>query len=131
MQDLHIDRGYYPSQIRDGLLESKNLKVYPKIDFPNCQSFQLKPEQKFAATLYGYLYIPVSGKVKFHLESDDGSRLFINQDAMVYNDGDHAMQTKSKERYFNKGYHFFEIQYYNKQATGGLKFTGACLGKGK
>lgn len=65
----------------------------------------------FAQSFSGYINIPTDGVYEFSLLSDDGSRLFINDQLTVDNDGLHGTTTKSKEIALSKGFHKIQIEY--------------------
>lgn len=71
----------------------------------------------FAQQLTGYIMIPEDGIYTFTLESDDGSRLFINGVLTVDNGGFHSTASKSGEIALQKGYHKLVIDYI--QGSGG------------
>jgi hypothetical protein len=68
----------------------------------------------------GYIQIPESGFYQFILASDDGSRLIIDGERSVNNDGRHAIEEKYGYEILSAGLHTIEIQYF--QADGGDGF---------
>ncbi len=75
----------------------------------------------FAMTYTGYLEVPKTGVYRFHLTSDDGSRLDIGGQTVVSNDGLHDMVGQSGKAYLEKGLHRFTISYFQKDGGFGLK----------
>jgi signal transduction histidine kinase/CheY-like chemotaxis protein/ligand-binding sensor domain-containing protein/protocatechuate 3,4-dioxygenase beta subunit len=52
------------------------------------------------------------GKYTFHLESDDGSRLFINGQEVIENGGSHPMRVKEGEITLPAGEHHLKLEYF-------------------
>ncbi|MEI7729924.1 MAG: PA14 domain-containing protein [Verrucomicrobiota bacterium] len=71
----------------------------------------------------GFLRVPTDGKYTFFLESDDGSRLFIDGRQVVDNGGLHAMEEKSGEIELRSGEHEVRIDYYENDGQAGCKFS--------
>lgn len=69
----------------------------------------------------GNLSIPQTGGYVFWTESDDGSLLSIDGMPIVNNGGDHGMTEKSGAALLEKGWHTFQLVYYNSSGGGGLK----------
>ena len=69
-------------------------------------------ESHFALELMGKLKINKSGTYTFYTTSDDGSLLYINDQLVVNNDGDHGPMTRSGEITLKKGMHDFKIEYF-------------------
>jgi hypothetical protein len=81
--------------------------------------------QKFALTFDGYINILSDGVYGFFLNSDDGSKMVLDENEILINDGEHTRAIE-KGDYFalGKGYHKLHIEYF--QGTGRrpvLRFT--------
>ena len=63
------------------------------VNYPS--SFPLGYSENFCARYTGQVYAPSAGGVGFSLTSDDGSKLWVNGDLVVNNDGLHEMVTKT------------------------------------
>lgn len=63
------------------------------------------------------LIIPVAGEYTFYLNSDDGSKLYIDGGLVVDNDGLHPTQEKSATITLSKGVHMLDLWYYQGPAT--------------
>ncbi|WP_299625051.1 thrombospondin type 3 repeat-containing protein, partial [uncultured Tenacibaculum sp.] len=66
----------------------------------------------------GYLNITTPGNYNFYTTSDDGSKLFINGNEIVDNDGDHPAITATGSYYLSVGLHEVEVLFYE---NGGLE----------
>jgi hypothetical protein len=71
----------------------------------------------FGCSFTGYINIPVKGVFTFTLLSNDGSVLYINNEKIVDNDGAHTSEKNSGQAALEKGYHVFQLDYF--QAGGG------------
>jgi hypothetical protein len=84
-------------------------------------------KDKFALVLSGTIKIPKSGKYTFYLNSNDGSRLFIDDKLIVSNDGPHGALEKKNSLWLQKGKHLLRIQYF--QAGGGYHLELSISGE--
>jgi mono/diheme cytochrome c family protein len=73
----------------------------------------------FALRFEGYLQIDREGDYRFHLTSDDGSRLHLDDRLIVNNDGIHAPTTKAGRARLTKGMHKLVAAVFN--AGGGVE----------
>ncbi|MEY3050628.1 MAG: hypothetical protein RLY31_413 [Bacteroidota bacterium] len=74
-----------------------------------------RPDQ-FALVLEGYVDLPVTGTYQFFTRSDDGSKLYIDGELVVDNDGDHAASVEYGTTVLEKGKHRLRVEYFD--ATG-------------
>ena len=82
-------------------------KVVKKIGFPKTND-----REKFAQRYEGYIKVEKTGMYNFFLNSDDGSRLYINDKLVVDNDGRHGMDdTVVGGMGLEKGLHKFRLDY--------------------
>ena len=66
----------------------------------------------FAVRFEGYIDIVNPGMYKFHLISDDGSRLFINGEQVVDNDGYHSPRGKKGSIHLQAGLYPLVVEYF-------------------
>jgi cytochrome c len=66
----------------------------------------------------GYLYLEKDDNVLLQLASDDGSRLYLDGQLLIDNDGPHGMDPKDAEVALRAGHHLLRIEYY--QGGGGM-----------
>lgn len=71
-----------------------------------------RSEDHYGLVLEGYLDIPESGHYTFYVHSDDGSRLWIDGQAVIDNDGSHSPITKERALILEKGFHRIRIDYF-------------------
>ncbi|MDZ7723253.1 MAG: DUF5060 domain-containing protein [candidate division KSB1 bacterium] len=75
----------------------------------------LSPQQQpdnFGIVYEGLINIPATDIYKFATHSDDGTKLWIDGQQVVNNDGDHAPLLKSGEIGLEKGYHTIRVEFY-------------------
>mgnify|MGYP000897519798 FL=1 len=69
----------------------------------------------------GYLKIEKDGIYHFTTRSDDGSILYIDDEEVVNNDGDHGSVEAAGKAALKKGYHKIRVAYYD--GSGGNELT--------
>ncbi|CAJ1364916.1 unnamed protein product [Effrenium voratum] len=86
----------------------------------------LSVEDNFAVRWTGYVKIEAAGMYRFTLDSDEGSRLFINGALVVDNDGVHGMQSSTGEISLVSGFHSLQLNYFEGLAESGmiLEYSG-------
>jgi cytochrome c len=88
-------------------------------------------EDNFAIQATGFLNIKDPGRYNLRMWSDDGSRLYINNQLVVDNDGLHGTVYKEAIVNLSAGYYPIRIEYF--QGTGGkfLSFNWKPVGAGE
>ncbi|WP_299780604.1 PA14 domain-containing protein [uncultured Formosa sp.] len=66
----------------------------------------------YAIQYSGYIKITETGVYTFHLMSDDGAKLYINELEVVDNDGSHDTSVKKGRIALKKGWHPIRIDYF-------------------
>ena len=66
----------------------------------------------FAIDYSGRFWIETAGLYRFELTSDDGSRLYIDDELVVDNDGVHPPQTRTKALMLAGGIHRIRVSYF-------------------
>lgn len=82
----------------------------------------------FIAVYESELEISLPGEYTFYTESDDGSRLFIDNKLIVDNDGYHAKRDAAGKVHLEKGRYFLQVQYF--EATGSESLSVQYEGPG-
>ena len=80
-----------------------------------CEGFDLSVAGRtnnFAVRFESFVVLDQPGKVRFHLGSDDGSRLLVDGKVLVDVDGVHPHQTKSAETELTTGPHRLVVEYF-------------------
>lgn len=87
-------------------------KVVKRGVMPEPTIANAKQADHFGYRFEGYLYAPVDGVYEFTTRSDDGSVLYIGQTKVVDNDASHAAIEASGRIALQKGYHAYELLYF-------------------
>lgn len=82
---------------------------------------RLQRDDHFAVRCDTYLPLDKFGVYTFHLGSDDGSRLVIDGDVVIDNDGAHGYEVESAKVKLDKGTHRVRVEYF--QTWGDKKLT--------
>lgn len=77
--------------------------------------------EKFGFEYRGFIKIPADGIYRFYTASDDGSKLWINNQVVVENDGLHGMEEESGVVALQAGYHEILVRYFNNTGGNDLK----------
>jgi len=80
-----------------------------------------KRASEFSLLFDGYLKIEKDGIYHFTTRSDDGSILYIDDEEVVNNDGDHGSVEAAGKAALKKGYHKIRVAYYD--GSGGNELT--------
>lgn len=99
--------GYFQtvSDIEKVPLVDKGIMVAPSIK-------DARQNDHFGFIFTGYILVPEDGNYEFMTRSDDGSVLYINDKKVVDNDGSHAAIIASGRIALKKGYHSYQLMYF-------------------
>ena len=78
---------------------------------------------KFAFEFTGYIKVEKDGIYTFFTDSDDGSMLYIDDEEIVNNDGDHGSVEKNGKAALKKGYHKIKVLYFDSGGGNSLKVS--------
>jgi len=91
------------------------------INYPSANSFgNLGLTTRFIGVFTGVINVPSSGKWTLFSESDDGSKVYVDDILVVDNDGSHPMTEKSNSVDLGKGSHSIRVEFFNGDGPGGL-----------
>jgi len=82
-----------------------------------------KRTDKYAFEFTGYIRIDNDGIYAFFTDSDDGSMLYIDDEEIVNNDGDHGNVEKSGKAALKKGFHKIRVLYFDSGGGNSLKVS--------
>jgi len=71
----------------------------------------------------GMIRIPAEGKYTLFVESDDGSRLFVDGKQVLDNGGAHAMEEVAGSVQLTAGDHALKVEFFEKDIDAGCKFS--------
>ena len=76
---------------------------------------------EFSSRHTGYVRIDIAGNYTFYVNSDDGSKLWINNQLVVENIGTHAIREESGTIYLEPGYHGLRLEFFENFGWAGLE----------
>jgi len=81
----------------------------------------------FAVRWSGYLGIRVGGTYSFWIASDDGSKLYIDNQLVINNDGLHGLRARQGRKSLGKGEHPLKLEFFERGGKAGMlfRFKGA------
>ena len=82
---------------------------------------QRKEPDQFALRFTGFVNAPQAGKYTFYITSDDGSRIYLNNQLLINNDGLHGMVEKSATVDLSAGPHPIVVTYFDNGGGDGLE----------
>lgn len=84
-------------------------------------------EDHFAVVFEGYIKMDETGTYTFYTYSDDGSRLFIDDELLIDADGDHSLTYYYGSTILEAGYHKIRVEYF--EASGSESLSVGTLDK--
>ncbi|MDH7602730.1 MAG: PA14 domain-containing protein [Armatimonadota bacterium] len=89
------------------------------------------PSEGFCIRWTGYLDVPREGDYTFYLSTDDGSRLWIDNQLIVDNWGHHALQERVGTIRLTRGEHEIRVDYYEDYgwAAAHLEWSGPGIAR--
>ena len=100
------------------------VRVDPGIDFDWAEG---APHEKVGANIYsvrwtGFIVAPVSGEYELHLSSDDGSRMWLDDELVIDSWSDHAMEERTVKVALEAGVaRRVKIEYYENMVYAGAR----------
>lgn len=88
-------------------------------------------QDQVGAIFDGWIQIPTGASWTFFVNSDEGTRLYINGSNVVDNNGLHAMQERSGTRALGAGYHSMRLEYFENTGDAGcvVSISGPGMSK--
>lgn len=83
---------------------------------------------RFAALFEGFLIAEEAGRYDIALNSDDGSRLYIDGKLIIDNSGNHSMRKMLARVPLSEGLHSLRLEYYENKDHAGLELSWAPTG---
>lgn len=107
------------------LLEPSLRRVDSQINFAQAEGpfGQTDFRNNFYVHWTGKLRVAKAGKYTFYLNSDDGSRLFLNGRLVVDNGGLHRPQEKSGELELSAGDHDLGVEFFQESSAASCEFS--------
>ena len=83
---------------------------------------QVAGKEDFGVVFEGWLKASTTGVYTLHLPSDDGSRLYLDGQLLIDNDGIHGMNDKPASVALKAGKHPIRVEFFQKKGGVGLEF---------
>ncbi|MCF8246724.1 MAG: hypothetical protein K9J37_17470 [Saprospiraceae bacterium] len=83
---------------------------------------QVEAKEDFGLLLEGWMEAPITGVYTLHMPTDDGSRLFLDGQLLIDNDGIHGMKDKPASVALKAGKHPLRVEFFQKKGGVGLEF---------
>ena len=100
-----------------GLETVMTIDTYTAVRKGSVQTIDKLPEHRgdnFCFRFTGEVNVPTTGEWTFYLKSDDGSRLWIDGEELINNDGNHAPTERSGKRELEAGLHSIEVRMFER-----------------
>ena len=78
-------------------------------------------DERFAFVYQGLILIPSTDAYAFYTESDDGSKLYIDDKLVVNNDGLHGLKEQEGAIALEKGSHKIRVEYFERTGSDDLR----------
>jgi alpha-L-fucosidase len=106
------------------------IEAAPNLNAVVTDNFELLPlcPDKCGLVWQGYLNFDQTAGYTFSTSSDDGSRLYIDGQLVVNNDGDHGLTTKTGSAFLQRGWHSVKVVYYNSGGGGAMEVKFGLIG---
>jgi len=85
----------------------------------------------FGIVFEGFILIPADGVYGLFINSDDGSKMVLDDTETVMNDGIHGMREEGNHYPLARGYHKIRIEYFQGEGGVGLEFLVEAPGQKK
>jgi cytochrome c len=85
-------------------------------------------KNNFGLHASGYLFLEKDDNIVFQISSDDGSKLWIDNQLWIDNDGPHGMAPKEAEIALRAGYHPIRVEYFQGGGGCGIELKWARFG---
>lgn len=116
--------------IKPGTEELPGLRKLPRLGTIYTTSLRIAPRsflegfpgvseriEWFAIDYEGRIWVETPGQYKFRLQSDDGSKLWINEKLIIDNDGLHPPRIVEGSAHLSRGIHQIRIAYFQGPRT--------------
>lgn len=118
----YFERFFVSTNDMDGLTPNES-GVLGKITMKNAPI-----DNYYGYQFDGFVKVPKDGIYTFYLESNDGSRLFINDKELIENEANHGAKEEPGIVALKKGYHKLRVRYFQCGGGKGLKVSYSAAG---
>lgn len=110
---------------------SANVEAAPNEAAGITYNFALDPRcaEQCGMLWQGYVNIDQTAGYTFSTKSDDGSKLWIDGQLVVDNDGEHGMSEKTGTAFLQRGWHSIKVLYFNSGGGAGMEVKYGKVGE--
>ncbi len=90
---------------------------------PNFTMDPREKEQFFSFDFEGYINIKQAGEYTFYLATNDGGRMYVDDNMIINNDGLHPVVEVAKKVELTSGLHPISVKYFQEGGLNGLKVS--------
>lgn len=94
----------------DAMIKNGTLKEQGILDSITIK--HAKAEDHFGYNFEGFFKAETKGVYLFTINSDDGAKLFVDDKCIINNDGSHSLVPSENYIALDKGFHKFQLQYF-------------------
>jgi hypothetical protein len=118
---------YEGSWVKMPVFKNSSAKKSGVVPGPDLKEIPAR-ENDYGIEFSGLIEVPSTGVYSFYTISDDGSQLYVDNEKVVDNDGQHGDLEKTGRIALNKGKHPFRVLYF--QSTSGINLKTYIEGPG-
>jgi len=127
-----IEYMYFEPSGKISLQDDMNVAALKRTAVASTISEKVKQRtDRFEIDFHGYIKIDKDAIYSFFTNSDDGSKLFIDDEEVVNNDGDHGAVEKNGKIALKKGLHKIRVLYFDSGGGNSLKVSYQAEGGDK
>ena len=116
----NLDKGlmykYYEGEVKNTYMINELSTIKAGV-VANFTTSQRNRNMNYAFIFSGFVEIEEDGVYTFYLTSNDGSRLYLNNESVINNDGAHGKREELVVLSLEKGYHKITLAYFQSGAS--------------
>ncbi|QQS35406.1 MAG: glycoside hydrolase family 3 C-terminal domain-containing protein [Ignavibacteriales bacterium] len=113
---------YFENKNLEGISSHKRIDEQINFNWEGGSPFKNFPKDNFSVRWNGYLKVDVTGKYSLDVSSDDGIRLYVNDEPVINDWTDHAFLTNSYSIQLEANkYYKIKVEYYENGGSAAVK----------
>ena len=114
--------GYYYSDINFGTKQLERIDSTVNFSWDHGSPAPQMPSDNFSVRWFGKIKIDIAGDYTFYTWSDDGVRLYMDDNLIINNWTEHMVEWNHGSAYLTAGYHNIRLEYFEKIGGAFIKF---------
>ncbi|MCH8513202.1 MAG: hypothetical protein LAT83_16335, partial [Kiritimatiellae bacterium] len=119
---IYPGRDSFPPFPPDPETPHEKTRLDERIHFESTEAMGLGEAKPGAIHWSGLFFVETPGRYRFRITSKDGSRLLINEEIAIRNDGTHDMRERNTRTHLQRGWIRLDLLYFNGPDDGGMIF---------